>query len=320
MNVKNELLLNEAKAICLSSLSLVKLPLSYYFCMQHTLNMTADFETAKNRKAALITLGVAALLTFLFFWVKWQLPVVDPPMLTEELEVNLGSGDEGAGTDQPMLPGEPAPAAAPAYTPPQATQRSTAEAKDIETDDRPTNDAVALPKPATPTPKATRIAENNKPVTNPNPAPEPVVNPAPPKPKAVLGRTVGGSGNGGNGAETYKPGGSEGIAGGAGDQGRPGGDPNGKAYSGPRKNFGVRVLQISDQSFEDDFNENAKVAMDVEADASGKVTNATFQPRGSTTSNRNQIDIARRRAFQLKLGTSDGGQKGTVIFNFKVKG
>lgn len=288
--------------------------------MQQYANSTIEFERIKNRKAALCTAGIAAALTLLFFWVKWQLPVVDPPVLTEELEVNLGSGDEGFGSDQPMLPGEPAPAAAPAYTPPQATPTAAAEAKDIDTDDRPENDAVALPRPATPTPKATRIAENNKPVANPDPAPQPVVNNTPPRPKAVLGRTVGGDGNGGNGADTYKAGGSEGIAGGTGDQGRPGGDPNGRNYSGPRKNFGVRVLQISDQSFEDDFNENAKVAMDVEADASGKVTNATFQPRGSTTSSRGLIDIARRRAFQLKLGSSDGGQKGTVIFNFKVKG
>lgn len=288
--------------------------------MQNYISMTADFEKEKNKKAALFTAGIAAALVLLFFLVKWQLPVVDPPLLTEELEVNLGSGDEGFGSDQPLLPGEPAPAAEPAYTPPQPTQKAVADAKDVETDDRPTNDAPAITKPAVATPKATQIAENNKPVKATSPAPQPVVNNTPPRPKAVLGRTVGGSGNGGNGADSYQKGGSEGIAGGTGDQGRPGGDPNSKNYNGPRKNFGVRVLQISDQSFEDDFNENAKVAMDVEADASGKVTSATFQPRGSTTSTRNLIDIARRRAFQLKLGTSDGGQKGTVIFNFKVKG
>jgi hypothetical protein len=31
-------------------------------------------------------------------------------------------------------------------------------------------------------------------------------------------------------------------------------------------------------------------------------------------------DIARKRAFELKFPTSDEGQKGTVIFNFKVRG
>jgi microcystin-dependent protein len=79
-------------------------------------------------------------------------------------------------------------------------------------------------------------------------------------------------------------------------------------------------LQVSDQSFEDEFNENAKVAMDIIADERGRVLSATFQPRGSTTSNRKLIDIAERRAFELKLGTTGGGQKGTVIFNFKLRG
>ncbi len=79
-------------------------------------------------------------------------------------------------------------------------------------------------------------------------------------------------------------------------------------------------MQISNQSFEDEFNENAKVAMDVVADANGKVTSASYQAKGSTTSSRQYIEIARRSAFQLKLGTSDGGQQGTVIFNFKVRG
>lgn len=135
-----------------------------------------------------------------------------------------------------------------------------------------------------------------------------------------MGRTVGGNGNGGNGADTYKPGGNEGVAGGSGDQGRPGGDPNGRNYSGTPKNFGVKVLSIPNQTFEDDFNQNAKVAMDIVVGENGKVSSATYQPKGSTTSDRKYVDIARRSAFQLKLGSVDGGQKGTVIFNFKVRG
>jgi hypothetical protein len=80
------------------------------------------------------------------------------------------------------------------------------------------------------------------------------------------------------------------------------------------------VLSIPNQTFEDDFNQNAKVAMDIVVDDNGKVTSATFQQRGSTTSDRKYVEIARRSAFQLKMGTVDGGQKGTVIFNFKVRG
>ena len=83
----------------------------------------------------------------------------------------------------------------------------------------------------------------------------------------------------------------------------------------------MKVLSIPNQSFEDDFNRDAKVAMDIVVDGNGKVTSATYQPRGSSTSDRKYIDIAKRSAFQLKtFGASEGGQKGTVVFNFKVKG
>jgi hypothetical protein len=131
---------------------------------------------------------------------------------------------------------------------------------------------------------------------------------------------VGGNGNGGNGAVKYKPGGNEGIAGGNGDQGRIGGSPTGKNYTGTPRSFGVKVLSIPNQTFEDDFNQNAKVAMDIVVDENGKVTSATFQPRGSTTSESKYIEIAQRSALRLKMGNSEGGQKGTVIFNFKVRG
>jgi len=50
---------------------------------------------------------------------------------------------------------------------------------------------------------------------------------------------------------------------------------------------------------------------------SGAVTNATYQPRGSTTSDAGMKEIAIRKAKQLKFaaGSED---RGTIIFNFKV--
>ncbi len=284
--------------------------------------MSAQFERQKNVKASLITFGIGAALMLLFFFINFSLPQQEVfPPIEDLMEVNLGSSDFGSGNDQPMLPGEPAPAEQIAYTPPQAIQSDVSDAKDVETDDRPDNvEAPVVRKPTVSTPNATKIDNNNKVVkTTPNPAP--VVTQAPPKPKAVLGRTVGGNGNGGNGADTYKAGTGEGIAGGQGDQGRPGGSPTGTNYTGTPKNFGVRVLNLPAQSFEDEFNNNARIAMVVEANANGKVTSATYTSKGSTgTATESMKDIARRRAFELKLGTSEGGQKGTVIFNFQVKG
>jgi hypothetical protein len=289
--------------------------------MNNTLSMSAEFERQKNIKATAITLGIAGALLLIVILVRWPLPTVAPTPVQEFLEVNLGTDDFGSGNDQPLLPGEPAPAKQTAYTPPQPVKAVADDVKDVETDDRDDNDAPAIRKPVVAKPNATRIDDNNKTVKQTTATvPQPVTQ-APPKPRAVLGRTTGGNGNGGNGAETYKPGTGEGIAGGSGDQGRPGGNPNGTNYNGQRKTFGTKVFNIPNQSFEDDFNQNAKIAVDVIVDDAGKVTSAAVTARGSTgTATQSMRNTALRLARQLKFGSSDGGQKGVVVFDFKVRG
>ncbi|MGZ3837411.1 MAG: hypothetical protein ACXVMS_02010 [Flavisolibacter sp.] len=289
--------------------------------MNNQLSMSAAFERQKNIQASAITAAIAAILLFIFIWVKLTIPQEEKPPTDEVMEVNLGSGDQGMGTDQPLLPGDPAPAQQTSYTPPQPVQSREEAVKDVADDNEKSNEAPPVIKPAISKPDAPRINAESKTVTTKNTHPQPVITQAPPRPKAVLGRTIGGNGNGGNGADSYKPGGNEGIAGGNGDQGRPGGDPNGKNYTGAPRNFGVRVLSIPNQTFEDDFNQNAKIAMDIVVNDDGKVVSATYQPKGSTgTATDKMKDIARRRAFELKFPTAEGGQRGTVIFNFKVRG
>jgi hypothetical protein len=289
--------------------------------MNNTLSMSAEFERQKNIKATAITLGIAGALLLIVILVRWPLPTVAPEPTQEFLEVNLGTDDFGSGKDQPLLPGEPAPAKQIAYTPPQPVKAVADDVKDVETDDRDDNDAPAIRKPVVAKPNATRIDDNNKTVKQTTATVAQSVTQAPPKPRAVLGRTTGGNGNGGNGAETYKPGTGEGIAGGSGDQGRPGGDPNGTNYSGQRKTFGTKVFNIPNQSFEDDFNQNAKIAVEVIVDDAGKVTSAAVTARGSTgTATQSMRNTALRLARQLKFGSSDGGQKGVVVFDFKVRG
>jgi hypothetical protein len=289
--------------------------------MNNSLSITADFERQKNIKALAITLGIAGVLLLIVMFFKWSMPVVPPPPTQEFIEVNLGTDDFGSGKDQPLLPGEPAPAQQTSYTPPQPVKAVADNVKDVETDDRNDNDAPVIRKPVVAKPNATKIDDNNKTVKQTTTTtPQPVTQ-APPKPRAVLGRTTGGNGNGGNGAETYKPGTGEGIAGGSGDQGRPGGDPNGTNYSGQRKSFGTKVFNIPNQSFEDDFNQNAKIAVEVVVNEAGKVTSAAVTARGSTgTATQSMKNTALRLARELKFGSSDGGQKGVVVFDFKVRG
>ena len=289
--------------------------------MNHSVSITAEFERQKNIKALAITLGIAGVLLLLVMFLKWSMPTVPPAPTQEFLEVNLGTDDFGSGKDQPLLPGEPAPAQETSYTPPQPVKAVADNVKDVETDDREDNDAPAIKKPVVAKPNATKIDDNNKtvkPTAATTPAP---VTQAPPKPRAVLGRTTGGNGNGGNGADTYKPGTGEGIAGGSGDQGTPGGNPNGTNYSGQRKTFTTKVFSIPNQSFEDDFNQNAKIAVEVTVNDAGKVTSAAVTPRGSTgTATQSMKNTALRLARELKFGSSEGGQKGVVVFDFKVRG
>jgi len=288
--------------------------------MNNAISMSAEFERQKNIRAAALTAVITGLVLLLIILVKLTNPIKIEPPVDDFVEIempNLGNSDVGFGNDQPQLPGEPAAAQQVSYSPPQQVQADEA-AKDVANDDEKSNDAPPVIKPTVSRPDATKTNAETKTVKTNNTVPT-TAPPTPPKPKATLGRTVGGNGNGGNGAETYKPGSGEGTGGRPGqDQGVVGGDPNGKVYTGTPRNIGVREFPIGNQSFEDDFNQNAKIAMSITTDANGKVTSATYTAKHSTgTATAAMIEIARRRAFQLKLGND--AMKGIVIFNFKVK-
>ncbi len=289
-----------------------------------------QFETKKNWRATTYTaVVVGALLLFFIVW-RWPLQTFASPIIEEGIEVNLGNSEQGLGEDQPFLPGKPAPSDAQAYTPPpKAEPVKEEDVKDIATDDK-HEDAPEIKKPPVvkPKPEATKVPEKevvkNVPVKNT----EPVSNPTPPapKPKAVF-KGVNGTGTGGNEADAFKKGGNQGIAGGKGDQGKPGGDPDSKNYTGGGKgNSGITKLKgltgrniIRVPSFEDEFNENAKVAVDIVVDAAGNVTSASYQPKGSTTSDASYVAIAIKKAKLVKYNATGDESTGTIQFNFKIK-
>jgi outer membrane biosynthesis protein TonB len=295
--------------------------------MANTATMDTHFESQKNMKAGGYTLIITVCLLLLFIYVKWSAPALPAPVLDEGIEVNLGNSDAGLGTDQPYEPGPPAPQEQQEYTPPKAAVAENNDAKDVETDDA-EEEAPVVKKPPVVKPEATKIPEKevaNKPVKATQPAV--TAAPTPPRPKAVF-KGVNGTGTGGNEADSYKKGGNEGIAGGRGDQGRPGGDPNSKNYegSGGRGNSGVSISRglqgrrmTSLPSFEDEFNENAKVAVDIRVDETGRVTSAVYQPRGSTTASQAFKTIAIRKAMQIKFNAGTEESMGTIIFNFRLR-
>lgn len=275
--------------------------------------MTADFQRQKNAQAALYTGIIAGVLLLTVWFVKFYQPVVPVEQPEESIEValpdpppvedvNLGNNDVGSGKVQPIVTGTPSSAPVAQNVAPSRSENTQQATKDFDED----NDREAPPitKPTT--------TNTNKEVTN-NTANQSTVTKPDPRPRAVMTSTRG-SGNGGNtDALGYNKPGSQGPGDGPGDKGTFNGNPKGT-------NFGVKMYPIGNQSFEDDFNQNAKVAMLVEVDAAGKVTSASHTSKGSTgTATRGMIDIARRRAFQVKFPATGAPQKGTLIFDFSVR-
>ena len=290
--------------------------------------MTDHFESQKNIKAGTYTGIVLGVLLLIFLFVRWTVPTVPLPPVEDGIEVNLGNTDNAFGDDQPESPGKPAPSQKPTYTPPKV-QAVEENVKDVETDDDNKEDAPVVKKPTVVKPNATKIPEKEvvktKPVKVMEPTPNPT--PAPPKPKAVF-KGVSGEGNGGNEADSYKKGSSQGVGTGKGDMGKPGGSPTSTNYegNGGHGNSGISISRGLQgrrinrfPSFEDDFNENAKVAVDIKVDANGNVTDANYQPRGSTTSDGAMKAIALRKAREVKFNAGSDESVGTIIFNFKLK-
>ncbi|HLX92594.1 MAG TPA: hypothetical protein VKR32_12975 [Puia sp.] len=289
--------------------------------------MTDTFESQKNFRASVYTALICALLIALLLLVSWSLPVIQPPVADEGIEVNLGNSDKGSGNNQPFLPGKPSAEDRERYTPPKQAIVEKAPAKDVETNDK-EEDAPVVKKPAFTKPDATRLPKKEiekKIIRVRQPETSPV--PVKPKPKAVF-HGVNGNGTGGNDADNFKPGGNEGIAGGKGDQGKPGGNPDSKNYSG---NGGTgtsgsiqRTGQLANRnvlhmpSFTDDFNQDATVVIDVHVDGAGNVTSAEFHLHGSNTSESSYVDIAKRKAIQVKFIANGQESFGSLIFHFKV--
>jgi hypothetical protein len=299
--------------------------------MQNKSYMTDHFESQKNAKASGYTLLICILLAIIIVFVTWTLPNAPQPPVEDGIEVNLGNNDQGLGNDQAYLPGKPSPNDQQKYTPPKQAVVEKTAAKDVETNDK-EEDVPAIKKPAVTKPNATKIPDKdlvkNKPVRVLQPVVQPTPNP--PKPKAVF-HGVNGTGKGGNDADTYKPGGNQGIAGGHGDQGQPGGDPNAANYTGGgRGNSGVNISKglagryfTRTYKYEGDFNENATVYIDVTVDKTGNVLSADYQPRGSTTSENyykeKAIEIVKKSRLNVDPNGADE-QTGTVYVKFKVRG
>ena len=296
--------------------------------MNNALTMTDPFEARKNTQASLITAGFAAGMMLLMFLLKWQLPTLPLPLKDEGILVELNLPDDpparqlgggGGGGNPVQATGEKGTAS----TPPAPGIKE--DVKDIEEDET-EKESPPIIRPDNPKPTATKVNENSNPVKVP---PKVVVeNPAPAKPKAVLGKTVGGSSTGGGAAEDYdRTGGSgkgsgvgtgNGTGGGTGN-GNGGGNGTGSGTgNGPRRVSGNRVV-INPKSMNAGENLKGKVLAEIKvsADGIGSFIRAT---RGSTYTSGPAIRIIQEWLRRNRFNKTEDESVVVYEFNFLLGG
>ena len=122
-------------------------------------------------------------------------------------------------------------------------------------------------------------------------------------------------------------GGGKGNTGKPGSQGDPNGDPNSDILEGISKGSGrvggglgsrgvLHEPQINDRS-----QKTGRVVISVCVDKNGKVIKAEYTQKGSTTTDSELKDIARKAALQFKFTQSEVVEQcGTITVDFKVRG
>lgn len=279
--------------------------------------MEQHFERNKNIQAAAYTVLVCSIAFLVFTLVSWKKPTEEKPLLTEGIEVNLGNSDVGDGDVQPQSPGEPAPETN------NNTSSTPANTSNANTNDKPdTNEPDGIPASTNTKP----VVKPNNTNTNTKPSTKPVTNPTPtlPKPKATMGKNTGGNGTGGNNSDSYNNSKGEGNDGKPGDKGKPWGSVDGKVYDGPGGTkiygeFGKRGIR-NFPTFNDEFDEDAKVAVNVVVDANGNVIEANINPKGTSATQSKTKQVALRRAKEIKFNKGTETQKGTIILDMRVRG
>lgn len=287
--------------------------------------MEDTFEIRKNTKALTYTAIICAVILGIAILYTWPLQMPPVPVAQDLIEVNLGNEQEGLGDVQPLVKGDPAPDVPPQRSVEKSAPTHNEPAKDIQADENDDKEAAPVIKHPKPNKEAKDVAKETvtKPTKKINPAPVVNPNPAPPKPKIPLYK--GGNGTGGNGAAQDNGYRNQGYKPGNGDNGSPTGKPDSYGNS-PGGRSGVSVVKglagrrpIHFPSMEDEFNENARVYVDIKVAASGVVTGASIA-RGTTTSNSSLRSIAIQKAKQLKFPPSQNDEEsGTILFNFILK-
>jgi hypothetical protein len=293
--------------------------------MNNSYAMSASLEMHFRSRAYMITAAFTALMILFMFLLKWKIPVFEKISQEPGIEVELNLPEEpevvaggGGGGGNPVNAPDPAGAAPPTPPAPGVDE----ESKDIETVDD--DEAPPVVRPVNPKP-VNKVVENTSVAKTP---PRPIENPAPPKPKAVLGKTVGGSNTGGGVATTYDKSGGSGTGSGVGNgSGRDGGTgtgtgggngPGSGTGTGPRRISGNRVV-INPKSMDAGENLKGKVFAEIRVSPDGIGTFVRAN-RGSVYTSGPAIDIIREWLRRNRFNKASDESVVVYEFNFLLGG
>ena len=235
------------------------------------------------------TIVVHALVLLVLFLMAFRTPL---PLPGEEgVEVDLGMMDQGMGNIQPEKPAIPMAA--------QPKQEQSQTKEDIVTQND--EEAPAIEKPKTTKPKQEKPAEEPKPQVNS---------------RAIY-----------KGSNNPQAGGSEGITGQPGDQGKPNGlagvrkyDGNGGKGNGTGYDLGGRGAKSLHRP-NDDFSEEGNVVVDIWVNRAGQVVRAEVAQKGTTIINSEMRQKAKQAALRSTFQSDPDApeeQHGTITYTFVI--
>lgn len=260
--------------------------------------MELSFEQEKNIKAAVYTVVICFALSLIFFVLKFQEPApkVVPP-LPEYMEVNLGNSNTGAGEIPPKSKAAPAPEQGSNARSAKVASSNASKINTVSND--PNDEAIRSGK-------VNKIAKNNP-------------TPIPAKPKALMGKYVGGNGAGGNNQDSYNNVKDQGIAGGKGDQGVENGSINGKAYTGSGGPFVTKGDRRVTKTYS--FNGDvppATIYAEIEVNPNG-VGRFIQITRGSSSNDSKYKSAIKEYLTKISFNSADHSSTVTVKFKFDLQ-
>ena len=120
--------------------------------------------------------------------------------------------------------------------------------------------------------------------------------------------------------------GGSGNNGDTGNEGDPDGDPNSKALENLATGSGLIGEGLSDRAVEykpeitDNSQKTGRIVVDICINGSGKVISAKYTQKGSTSADKDLIEVAEKGVLKYRFSKSDATKQcGSVIIDFKLK-